>query len=488
MQKKIVAIVGRSNVGKSTLFNKLVGSRISIVKNMPHVTRDSIYADCFWRSSSFCLVDTSGLEKKERNDITIEALEQTNSAILSAKVVIFVVDLTVGITLKDEEIAKFLKKTKKPIILCVNKCDNTGLIPPEFYEFFSLGFDKVLPVSSVHGHGTGDLLDNILSFHNFSKNTITKSNLEKEKFIDVFEDKKNEIDFNKFNKDNRKFINIAIVGKPNAGKSSLINKIFGSKRCIVSKVSGTTRDYVDVEIINNYGNFCFVDTAGIRKKNKIFSDIDRLSVAHAKTAIKKSDICIIVIDITQGLTEQDLKIAGLVKDLGKALVIVANKCDIVNKNEQDESYIKRFESDFARKFSFLAWTFVIFVSAKTGKNLDKLFLAIKKSFGANSSRITTGKLNSFLLQSEMRVPPPSIKGKHLKIFYVTQSSTNPPTFIFFVNSKDLFHFSYQRYIENRIRENFDLTGTPIKFVIREKNKLSAKSISKTKAGFTNFVF
>ena len=444
MSKQTVALIGRPNVGKSTLFNKLIGRRISVVSDESHVTRDCVSAECFWRDKSFLLMDTGGFDQKENDNIINNTLKQTKEAVLAANFVVFVVDITVGLTLKDEEVAKFLRRSGKPVVVCANKCDSTGPVRPEFYEFYSLGFKEVVPVSSVHGHGSGDLLDVILKFCDFSSDTTEKEEL----------------------------INVAVIGKPNAGKSSLVNKIFGQERCMVSGVSGTTRDIVDVKVENDYGNFCFVDTAGMRKKSKISNNIDKFSVLRAKMAADRSDICATVVDVTEGLTEQDLKIAGYANASGKAVVIVANKCDVKIKGK---NFIEKFETDFAQRVGFLSWALVVFVSAKTGKGLEHLFAALNRAFKSRSIRITTGRLNAFLLEATSRVSLPTDKGKSLKIFYIAQVSVKPPKFIFFVNSKDLFHFSYKRYLENKLREVFDLAGTPVEFVVRERKKLNGGS-------------
>lgn len=437
MAKPIVAIVGRPNVGKSTLFNKLVGQRRAIVDDKPGVTRDRIYGECEWQNKTFSLIDTGGIEPYSDDVILSQMRRQAQLAIDSADVIIFVVDIKTGLVATDQEVSVMLQKSGKPVIVCVNKCDKIGDIDPEFYEFYNLGLGDPIMVSSVHGHGTGDLLDEVLK------------NIQKE-----FSDEKQD-----------KLINVAVIGKPNVGKSSLINKITGENRCIVSDVAGTTRDSIDTFVKNQFGNFNFIDTAGLRRKNKVYDSVERYSVIRAKMAAERSDVCVIMIDAVEGFTEQDSKVAGLAIEAGKACVIAVNKWDAIEKTDKTMiNYKRKLENDF----SFMSYVPIIFISAKTGQRIENLFETITMVSNANAMRISTGVLNEVLAEAVIRVQPPTDKGKRLKIFYITQVATKPPTFVFFVNSAQLFHFSYQRYIENRIRETFSLQGTPIRFIIREK--------------------
>jgi GTP-binding protein len=440
-------LVGRPNVGKSTLFNKIVGRRLSIVSSVSGVTRDRVCASCSWNNLSFLLVDTGGLELvNSKTEILNEVFKQTKIAIETADVLVFVVDITSGMLNQDKEIAKVLIKSKKPIIVCVNKCDSIGKVASDFYEFYNLGIPKLISTSSIHGHGTGDLLDEILKFFNNSK----------------FSEKE--------------AVKVAVIGKPNVGKSSLINNILKEERCIVSDVTGTTRDSVDVEVCRGDQKFCFIDTAGLRKKSKISEDIEKYSIIRAESAIKRSDVCLIIIDSTIGITQQDSKIAALANDAGKGCVIVANKTD----DKCGKEYLsKSFKNDFIKRLSFLSWAETVSISAKTGYKVETLFSYINDAFKANSLRISTGVINSFLSDVTLRVEPPSSKGRRLKIFYLTQVSINPPTFVFFVNSKKLFRSSYQRYIENRLRLVFNLRSTPIRFIIREKKSKCFLGIHKS---------
>jgi GTP-binding protein len=439
MAKSVVAIVGRPNVGKSTLFNKLIGSRVSIVDDTPGVTRDRVYGTCEWSGHEFSVVDTGGIEIDPDDEILSRIREQAELAIGAADVIVFVTDIRSGVTAADAEIASMLLKSGKPVLLCVNKCDSVGEPPAEFYEFYSLGLGDPIRVSSVHGHGTGDLLDAIV------------------KHLPP------EIE----NKQNDDAIRVAVIGKPNVGKSSLVNYISGEERCIVSNQAGTTRDAIDIEIENEHGRFVFVDTAGMRRKSRVDDAIERYSMLRAQMAIERSDVCVIMIDGTVGFTEQDSKVAGMAHEAGKGCVIAVNKWDAVEKNENTLSlYRKRLQQDF----SFMSYADIIFISAKTGQRIDRLFEAIKDAAKANATRITTGALNEILAQATLRVQPPTDKGRRLKIYYMTQVSTKPPTFVFFVNSKDLFHFSYQRYLENIIRDTFGLVGTPIHFIVRERGE------------------
>lgn len=439
MAKPVVAVVGRPNVGKSTLFNKLIGKRVSIVDDTPGVTRDRIYGDAEWKGKKIMLVDTGGIEPDTKDTILSGMRAQAELAIETASVIIFVTDLRSGITAADAEIGSMLQKSGKPIVLCVNKCDSLGDVPPEFYEFYNLGFGDPIAVSSVHGHGTGDLLDA------------------------VFEN----LDVSSFDDEDKDTVQVAVIGKPNAGKSSLVNKISGEERSIVSDIAGTTRDAIDTLVENKFGRFNFIDTAGLRRNSRIEDKIEKYSVLRAKMAIERADVCVIMIDGTDGFTEQDSKVAGLAIEQGKACIIAVNKWDIVEKDGQTmDNYRKKLAIDF----SFMSFAPIIFISAKTGQRLDKLFELIKYVHSQNAMRISTGKLNDILADAVMRVQPPTDKGKRLRIYYMTQASTCPPTFVCFCNNKELFHFSYQRYLENQIRSVFGLEGTPVRFVIRERGE------------------
>lgn len=437
MAKPIVAVVGRPNVGKSTLFNKLIGKRLSIVDDTPGVTRDRIYGDAEWRNQKIMLVDTGGIEPKTDDIILASMRSQAQLAIETAGVIIFVADLKSGVTAADAEIAAMLQKSGKPVVLCVNKCDSIGDVPMEFYEFYNLGIGDPIPVSSVHGHGTGDLLDA------------------------VFE----HIPDSAFDEEDEDIINVAVIGKPNAGKSSLVNRIAGEERSIVSDIAGTTRDAIDTMIENKHGRFNFIDTAGLRRQSKVEDKIEKYSVLRAKMAIERANVCVIMLDGVDGFTEQDSKVAGLALEQGKACIIVVNKWDIVEKDGRTmDSYRKQLMKDF----SFMSFAPIIFISAKTGQRIDRLFELIKYVYDQNTMRISTGKLNDILADATARVQPPTDKGKRLRIYYITQASTCPPTFVCFCNNAELFHFSYQRYLENQIRSTFGLEGTPVRFVIRER--------------------
>lgn len=436
MLKPIVAVVGRPNVGKSTLFNKLIGQRLSIVEDTPGVTRDRIFGDCEWGRHKFSLVDTGGIEPESKDIILSQMRAQAQLAIDSADVIILVTDMRTGVVATDAEIAAMLQKSGRPVILCVNKCDQIGEPPAEFYEFYNLGLGDPVAVSSVHGHGTGDLLDRVTEY--FPEETD--------------EDDEGEV------------IRVAIIGKPNVGKSSLINFVSGENRSIVSDIAGTTRDAIDTKIENKVGSFILIDTAGIRRQNKVEDAIERYSILRAEMAIERSDVCVIMIDATVGFTEQDSKVAGRAHEAGKGCVIAVNKWDAVEKDGYTmNEYRKQLEQDF----SFMSYAPILFISAKTGQRVDRLFELIKHVASMNTLRITTGVLNDILAQATARVQPPTDKGKRLKIFYMTQASVKPPTFVCFVNSAELFHFSYQRYLENRIRETFGLEGTPIRMIVRE---------------------
>lgn len=447
MARPVVAIVGRPNVGKSTLFNKLVGKRLSIVDNTPGVTRDRIYGNCEWLGHNMLLVDTGGVEPFSDDVILSQMRRQAELAITSADVIIFVTDIRSGVVAADSEVASMLQKSGKPIILCVNKVDNIGALPPEFYEFYNLGLGDPIAVSSVHGHGTGDLLDEVIK------------NIPESSFDDTDED----------------IVKVAVIGKPNVGKSSLINKISGEERAIVSDIAGTTRDATDTVIHNSHGDFVFIDTAGLRRKSKVEDQIEKYSVIRARMAVERADVCVIMIDANEGFTEQDSKVAGIAHDLGKACIIAVNKWDAVEKTGTTmDVQRKKLMNDF----SFMSYAPIIFISAKTGQRLDRLFELIKFVDTQNAMRISTGKLNDVLSAATTRVQPPTDKGRRLKIYYMTQASTRPPTFVCFVNSKDLFHYSYQRYIDNQIREVFGLEGTPTRYVVREREKRNGKKDTK----------
>lgn len=443
MSRPVIAIVGRPNVGKSTLFNKLIGKRLSIVDDTPGVTRDRIYGDCEWLGRNMLLVDTGGIEPYSDDIILSQMRRQAQLAIESADVIVLVTDVRSGVVATDTEVAQMLQKSGKPIVLCVNKCDTIGDVPPDFYEFYNLGLGDPVAVSSVHGHGTGDLLDEIIKY------------LPDEEQGEYDEDK----------------IKVAVIGKPNVGKSSLINAISGEERAIVSNIAGTTRDSTDTLISNEYGEFVFIDTAGLRRKSKVEDQIEKYSVIRARMAVERADVCVIMIDGTEGFTEQDSKVAGIAHDLGKACIITVNKWDAVDK---DGKTMDKERKKLMNDFGFMSYAPIIFISAKTGQRLDRLFELIKFVNEQNSMRISTGKLNEVLSAATTRVQPPTDKGKRLKIYYMTQASTRPPTFVCFVNSKDLFHYSYQRYIDNQIREVFGLEGTPTRFVIREREKNGKK--------------
>ena len=437
MAKPIVAIVGRPNVGKSTLFNKICGKRLSIVDDTRGVTRDRIYGNAEWNNRSFMLIDTGGIEPDTDDIILSKMREQANLAIESAEVIIFVVDLKTGVTASDYDVAQMLQKSGKPVVLCVNKCDSVGQTPMDIYEFYNLGIGDPYPVSSVHGHGTGDLLDAV-----FEHLSVSDEEESEEEIIEV-----------------------AVIGKPNAGKSSLINKISGEERSIVSNIAGTTRDAIDTLVSNKFGKFNFIDTAGLRRKSRVDDQIEKYSVLRAQMAIERSNVCVIMIDGTEGFTEQDSKVAGLALEQGKACIIAVNKWDIV---EKDGGTMDKYRKKLMNDFSFMSFAPIIFISAKTGQRLDRLFELIKYVYSQNTMRISTGMLNDILAEATARTQPPTDKGKRLKIYYMTQASTCPPTFVCFCNRAELFHFSYQRYIENQIRSTFGLEGTPVRFVIRER--------------------
>ena len=437
MAKPIVAIVGRPNVGKSTLFNKIVGRRLSIVEDTPGVTRDRIFGDAEWCGREFSLVDTGGLEPASKDILISQMREQVQIAIDAASVIILVTDLRAGVTANDIEVAELLQKSGRPVVLCVNKCDSVGQPPAEFYEFYNLGLGDPVMVSSVHGHGTGDLLDRVLE--------------------DLPQAEEEGPD--------GEIIKVAVIGKPNVGKSSLVNRVAGENRCIVSDMAGTTRDAVDMTIENRFGTFTFIDTAGLRKKAKVEDSIEYYSNLRAEMAVERADVCLILIDGTVGFTDQDSKVAGIAHEAGKGCVICVNKWDAV---EKDDKTMDQMRLKLAQDFAFMSYAPIIFISAKTGQRLDRMFELIKLAAMSNAMRVTTGALNDVLAQATARVQPPTDKGRRLKIYYITQASTKPPTFVCFVNDHELFHYSYQRFIVNRIRETFGLDCTPVRLLIRDK--------------------
>ena len=443
MSKPIVAVVGRPNVGKSTLFNKLCGQRLAIVEDTPGITRDRIFANCEWSGHEFLLVDTGGIEPKATEGILAHMREQAQIAIDTADCIIMVVDVRNGLTAADEDVAHMLRRSHKPIILAVNKCDNVGETPMELYEFYNLGFDEVMPISSVHGHGTGDLLDAVCAHLDFSETVVEEDR-----------------------------IPVAIIGRPNVGKSSLTNRILGENRMIVANEAGTTRDAIDTPVDNAYGKFIFTDTAGLRKRSNISDGLERYMVVRALAAVERSRVALILVDATVGFTEQDSKVAGYAHEQGKACIIAVNKWDAVEKDSYTmDTMRKKLEEDF----SFMSYAPIVFISAKTGQRVDKLFETIHFVDIQNGTRVPTGALNEMLARATAKVQPPSDKGKRLKVFYITQISTRPPTFVCFVNQKALFHFSYQRYLENQIRETFGLTGTPNKMITREHGDGAVKA-------------
>ncbi|MCQ2480659.1 MAG: ribosome biogenesis GTPase Der [Clostridia bacterium] len=439
MAGNVVAIVGRPNVGKSTLFNKLIGIRMSIVDDTPGVTRDRIYGECEWLNRHFMLIDTGGIEPASDDIILKQMKRQAQLAIDSADVIILVTDIRSGVVATDMEVASMLQKSGKPVILAVNKCDSVGEVPADIYEFYNLGLGDPIAISSVHGHGTGDLLDEVLKF---------------------LPDEDTEAD-----EDVEDYIKVAVIGKPNVGKSSLVNAVLGEDRMIVSNIAGTTRDATDSVVENEHGKFIFIDTAGLRRKSKVYDQIEKYSVIRARMAVERAQVCVIMIDATEGFTEQDSKVAGIAHEMGKGCIIAVNKWDAV---EKDGKTMDQTRKKLMNDFSFMSYAPIIFISAKEGIRLDRLFELIKFVDTQNAMRISTGKLNEVLADATARVQPPSDKGRRLKIFYMTQASTRPPTFVCFVNSAELFHYSYQRYIDNQIREVFGLEGTPTRMVIRER--------------------
>ncbi len=442
MAKPIVAIVGRPNVGKSTLFNKIVGRRLSIVDDAPGVTRDRIFGDTEWCGKKFSLVDTGGIEPASKDVILTQMREQAQIAIDSAQAIILVTDIRSGVTATDSDVADILLKSGVPVVLCVNKCDSIGEPPPEFYEFYNLGLGDPVMVSSVHGHGTGDLLDRICALLPEEQEEDGESGA----------------------------IKVAVIGKPNVGKSSLVNKAAGENRCIVSDIAGTTRDAVDTTIQNEHGTFTFIDTAGLRRKSQVKDAIEHYSNLRAEMAVERADVCVILIDAQVGFTDQDSKVAGIAHEAGKGCVICVNKWDAV---EKDGKTMQEMREKLEKDFSFMSYAPILFISAKTGQRLDKMFEMIKLAARSNAMRVTTGVLNDILAQAVARVQPPTDKGRRLKIYYMTQASTRPPTFICFVNDNELFHYSYQRYLVNRIRDTFGLEGTPVRLIGRERKDRDA---------------
>ena len=439
MAKPLIAIVGRPNVGKSMLFNKLIGKRLSIVEDTPGVTRDRIYGESEWAGRKFRLVDTGGIEPNTDNQILAFMREQAQIAIDNADVIIFVTDIKTGLTASDQEVAGMLQRSRNPIVLAVNKMDSTGTIDPDFYEFYNLGLGDPVAISAVHGHGTGDLLDACFQY------LPPDDGVEEDSDV----------------------VQVAIIGKPNVGKSSLTNKILGEQRVIVSNVAGTTRDAIDSYFENSCGKYNFIDTAGMRKKSKVDDTIEKYSVLRATMAIERSDVCLILIDAQDGVTEQDTKVAGLAHDAGKACIIVVNKWDLV---EKDGKTMDRMREDIRRDLSYMPYAPILFISALTGQRVNRLFELINYVNDQAAVRITTGMLNSVLADAQTRVQPPTDKGRRLKIYYMTQVGVKPPHFVIFCNDKKLFHFSYQRYLENQIRSVFGLEGTPIHITIRQKGE------------------
>ena len=438
MSKPIVAIVGRPNVGKSTLFNKLIGERRSIVEDTPGVTRDRIYAEAEWCEHRFLLVDTGGIEPKSEDTILQQMRTQAEIAIASADVIVFMCDIRAGLLADDRDIAIMLKKSGKPIVVAVNKVDRVGDLPFEFYEFYELGFDREpIALSSLHGSGTGDLLDAIIE----------------------------ECHFDEIEEEEEGVINVAVIGKPNAGKSSIINRMCGEERVIVSDIAGTTRDAVDTRIENEHGVYNFIDTAGIRRHSKVEDRIEKFSVLRANMAVERADVCLLMIDAQDGVTEQDEKIAGIAHEAGKAVIIVINKWDTI---EKDNNTVNSFNKDIRTALSYMPYAPIIYVSALTGQRCAHIYELINSVYEESHKRVTTGMLNDLLADATIRVQPPSDKGKRLKIYYMTQTSVAPPTFVVFCNSEELFHFSYRRYLENCLRDTFGFSGTPIRMVIRQK--------------------
>ena len=438
MAKTVAAIVGRPNVGKSTLFNKIAGTRISIVEDVPGVTRDRIYYETEWNGKPIVLIDTGGIEPKTDDLILAKMKTQAQIAIETADVIVFMCDIHAGLTADDRDIGVMLLKSGKPVIVCVNKIDSIGALPMEYYEFYELGFDgDPIALSSLHGTGTGDLLDRILELSPADDEPVDEDDS----------------------------IKVAVIGKPNAGKSSLVNRVLGEERMIVSNIAGTTRDAIDSYVENEFGKFTFIDTAGIRRQSKVLDRIEKYSVLRSHAAVERADVCVLLIDATEGITDQDEKIAGLAHEAGKATIIVVNKWDLV---EKDNSTVKEFTDKIRTSLAYMPYAPILFISAKTGQRLNKLYEYINYVNEQSSLRISTGMLNDVLSDAITKVPPPTDRGRRLKIYYMTEAGVRPPTFVIFCNEAELFHFSYQRYIENKMREVFGFHGTPIRFVIRQK--------------------
>ncbi|MDO4283280.1 MAG: ribosome biogenesis GTPase Der [Clostridia bacterium] len=442
MAKKVVAIVGRPNVGKSTLFNVFADEKISIVKDTPGVTRDRIYADCKWRNTTFQVIDTGGIEPESEDIILKQMRRQAELAMDIADVIVFITDVNAGVTQSDREVAQMLRKTQKPVILVCNKCDRVGRPPDDIYEFYNLGLGDPVPISAGKKLGIGELLDEI-----YYKFDHVEDEIEDEETIKV-----------------------AIIGKPNAGKSSIVNKILGEERVIVSDIAGTTRDAVDTHFTNEFGKYIFIDTAGIRRKNKVYEKLEKYSVLKAKSAIDRANVCLIVIDATEGVTEQDEKIAGLAHEAGKGVIIIINKWDLI---EKETNTLEKYKKQVYEKLAYLSYAPILFISALTGQRLNKIYELINEVDKQNALRVPTGLLNDTLSEAVAITQPPSDKGRRLKIYYMTQVSIRPPTFVIFVNSKQLMHFSYVRYIENHLRKQFGFKGTPIHMIIREKGEKEA---------------
>lgn len=439
MAKPIVAIVGRPNVGKSQLFNRLAGKRLSIVEDTPGVTRDRLYADADWRGRDFTVIDTGGIEPSNDNEILKFMRYQAEAAIHHADVIILIADVRTGVTAADEDVAAMLQRSGKPVVLAVNKCDTPGALSPDIFEFYNLGLGDPYGISALHGYGTGELLDAVYDYF----------------LPEETEDAQDGA------------IRVAIIGKPNVGKSSLVNRIVGEERVIVSDLAGTTRDSVDTPVENEHGKFVFIDTAGIRKKSKVEERIERFSVMRSLLAVERADVCVIMIDATEGVTEQDTKIAGEAHNAGKACVVVVNKWDLV---EKETGTMKEYTTRVREGLAYMPYAPVLFLSALTGQRVDKLYDVICEVYAQNHKRISTGQLNSILAEATARVQPPTDKGRRLKIFYMTQAGVCPPTFVCFCNDARLFHFSYQRYLENQVREVFGLTGTPVRMVVRQRGE------------------
>lgn len=443
MAKKVVAIVGRPNVGKSTLFNAFAGEKISIIRDFPGVTRDRIYADCAWRGTKFQIIDTGGIEPDSEDPLLMQMRRQAMLAMDMADVIVFVTDVKVGVTPDDTEVANMLRKTNKPVILVCNKCDRVGDVPPEVYEFYNLGLGEPLAISAGKKLGIGELLDEIYN---------------------GFENVEPEIE-------DEETIRVAIIGKPNVGKSSLVNKILNEERVIVSDIAGTTRDAIDSYFENKQGKYVFVDTAGIRRKNKVYDKLEKFTVIKAQSAIDRANVCVLMIDATEGVTEQDEKIAGYAHEAGRAIIICINKWDLL---EKETGTLEKYKKQVYYKLAYLSYAPIIFISAVTGQRVENLFEMINSVNKANNLRVPTGMLNDVISEAIAITQPPSDKGKRLKVFYVTQVTSRPPTFVIFVNNKELMHFSYVRYLENHIRKHFDMIGTPVRMITREKGRGNEK--------------